>query len=426
MARSVRAVHVVSCSALQTALLDGVAMDFPVSDVATRQDAFIVSGWMLDKRHRLERLWVQASTGPINVAFDRFRHGGLPNSGPEDRFGYSFVVNLWEMPEQNTIEVYGVFKGSEESLLLFRFEVVYLDIEVSPALTPIIITSMGRSGTTLLMGLLSRHPAVAAPLVFPYEERFASYYANAFREISVVGTSGEVTQTGVVRAALGTGVNNVLKPGLFKRLRSDARLNLCTALIAQNANAVRQIIDACYSGFAPGQNSEFFAEKMIGYFKTQSALYTLYPDLKEIILVRDFRDTFTSAMKFNEKRGIRGFGAEQSRDDGEWISKFSTDAAEIMSAAKQRPNSFVIQYEDLIRDTGAQLQKLFRWLNIEAGEAVVSRCISDAEAETNNGHLTSATPEASVSRWRTDLDPQIARMACSKLEAPLRYFGYSL
>ena len=87
MARSVRAVHVVSCYALQTALLDGVAMDFPVSDVATRQDAFIVSGWMLDKRHRPERLWVHPSTGPINLAFDRFCHGGLTDSGPEDRFG---------------------------------------------------------------------------------------------------------------------------------------------------------------------------------------------------------------------------------------------------------------------------------------------------------------------------------------------------
>ena len=87
----------------------------------------------------------------------------------------------------------------------------------------------------------------------------------------------------------------------------------------------------------------------------------------EIILVRDFRDAFTSAMMFNRKRNSSGFGAERSSSDAEWVGNFANDAKEVMHAARQRPNAKIVKYEELVRDPSLVL----------AANSVLDRCCGD-------------------------------------------------
>ena len=51
------------------------------------------------------------------------------------------------------------------------------------ALSPVIVTSTGRSGSSLLMHRLSRHPAIAVAREHPYEVKLLSYYAYALRTL---------------------------------------------------------------------------------------------------------------------------------------------------------------------------------------------------------------------------------------------------
>ena len=46
---------------------------------------------------------------------------------------------------------------------------------------PILVPALGRSGTTLLMGLLNAHPEIIAPGKYPFEYRQASYFWHAIR-----------------------------------------------------------------------------------------------------------------------------------------------------------------------------------------------------------------------------------------------------
>jgi hypothetical protein len=52
------------------------------------------------------------------------------------------------------------------------------------SLTPILVTAPGRSGTTLLMGLLARAPEIVAAELVPYEVRLISYHAAAFQVLT--------------------------------------------------------------------------------------------------------------------------------------------------------------------------------------------------------------------------------------------------
>ena len=52
-------------------------------------------------------------------------------------------------------------------------------------------------------------------------------------------------------------------------------------------------------------------------------LAELYPDSREVFLVRDFRDMVSSILAFNAKRGARGFGRAAAETDAGYVTAWS-------------------------------------------------------------------------------------------------------
>ena len=48
----------------------------------------------------------------------------------------------------------------------------------TPSMQPIMVTSLGRSGSTLLMRMLAEHPDIIVHERFPYESRVCSYWMH--------------------------------------------------------------------------------------------------------------------------------------------------------------------------------------------------------------------------------------------------------
>ena len=75
--------------------------------------------------------------------------------------------------------------------------------------------------------------------------------------------------------------------------------------VADLATFAQQRIDAVYRQVAAlgDGRAEFFAEKCLPEGNVPQLLRELYPDAREVFLVRDFRDMLCSIRAFNEKRG---------------------------------------------------------------------------------------------------------------------------
>jgi hypothetical protein len=79
----------------------------------------------------------------------------------------------------------------------------------------------------------------------------------------------------------------------------------------------------------------------------------------------------------------------------------------------------VFRYEDLVTDISGQARRLEDWLSVSLDPGVAI-----ADAELRDRHVSAATPEASVGRWRTEMDPQLAARFNRELGDELEALGY--
>jgi Sulfotransferase family len=418
--------RVTNCSVAAPRDLIELFVDRPVEGTGASIDEFIVSGWIKDDNCKLTALLSYESGKYISLPFARTHRADLAGTTKDNKYGFTTSMNLRTRGYPTEVVLHAELNGEREKARLCTITFAYVDLPVVSARNPVLLTAMGRSGTSYLMGLLAGHPAIATPSLFPFEERIATYFADVYRAITRTGAAEKG-----LRHHFGVGhrsypSNDLIKPGLLKRMSPEARFEFSSEMLVSSANAIRSFIDLYYSNFTgtkPDQ-TPIFAEKMIGYFATQEILCSIFDNVFEIILVRDFRDAFTSAMMFNRKRNYAGFGAERSNSEIEWLEHFSADAKQVMIASQERPNSLIVKYEEFVNNPFEILQRLFSSIGISHDAEIVTRCIEKFQSNDYEHHKTSTSSENSISRWQRDMPRELVGLANEMLEEPLCFFGY--
>jgi hypothetical protein len=169
--------------------------------------------------------------------------------------------------------------------------------------------------------------------------------------------------------------------------------------------------------------ARFFVEK-VGP-STGLLARELYPDAREIFLVRDFRDMVASTFAFNEKRGFQGFGRGRAASDADYVRGIVADSVGELVAAwrARRDGAHLLRYEDLIRSPRETVAAAFEFLGLESGEETVDAAIATLGEPESEVHRT-ATADQSVDRWQRDLAPDVRDACETALGAALREFGY--
>jgi hypothetical protein len=155
----------------------------------------------------------------------------------------------------------------------------------------------------------------------------------------------------------------------------------------------------------------------------------LYPGAKEIILVRDFRDTLASSLAFNAKLGSRTIGRGHAGTDEELVAYL----AEQLDGVRRRYSSRgegarLVRYEDLILEPERTLTSLLAWLGVESTPPVVREMLDSAHRETPQmrAHRTSPSASESIGRWKQDLSPELREQATDVFADALAEFGYEV
>jgi hypothetical protein len=283
---------------------------------------------------------------------------------------------------------------------------------------PVLLTSTGRTGTTMLMSEFARHPDLVVGDQFPYEIKQIAYHAAAFRALMADADWERSTKPETMLAPEMIriiGSNPYKKSGLFGLGggRHALRQFYQSSVPAEYATLFRRFIVEFYATLAAAQGKQsapYFCEKGDLDEAAVQGARLFFDAVKDIVIVRDPRDLLCSAIAFWKLRPETALTMLTST-----ISRL----AEI--ARRAGPDTVVIRYEDLVRDAVVTRQALSRFLDLDllSGSDAVSEAIPDS-------HRTSRDPAASVGRWRSDLNAHQVEACEVTFGSYMRDFDYEL
>jgi hypothetical protein len=304
--------------------------------------------------------------------------------------------------------------------------------EVDFDIKPLLITTLGRTGSTYLLGLLGAHPKITVYKPFQVEARYTSYWVQMFLSFShanswvfPVASYDVHDPVWIFGNENAKQLQDALYPEMFKWFDGPYIENLYRFCI--------QSLQEHYRRIANIQNKNetiYFAEKFLPNAFTDAVL-ELLPVSKEIVLVRDFRDMFCSIRGFNKKREFLAFGRDKFSSDEDYISKaLSGSALALLQSWKKRQSqSLLIRYEELIREPETILGKIFEYLEIDGSTSTVRRAIKSA-ARTNpksqKQHKTTASAQDSIQRFRKEMEPELLELCNDVFREALTEFGYEI
>ena len=282
---------------------------------------------------------------------------------------------------------------------------------MTPLLEPILVAGGGRSGTTLLMQLLGTSPRIAFDRVYPFEHRYLTYLIRWAGLLSPGAPPEGWNQT-----ALASRRSELIGPIPWERAE---------ALGGDPDGFRRACFLAAWERFsaAPGHEAgaTHYAEKTPPWLAGE--LDGLLP-CTVLMPIRDPRDVFLSVVAFVEKRGRSGFGMQVDEPPLQFAERFVKNQRIRMRQARQAERTgtaTIVRYEQMVADLPDEAGRIGSLLDIELDPAAIRE-----EQEQFRGHMTAATPEASVQRWKREMSPEILAVFNEAIGEEMSAAGYEV
>jgi hypothetical protein len=357
-------------------------------------------------------------------------HAGVAGA---DACGFAVLLDTLGLPRQFEIRLRATLAdGSRVKIAAIRGERAPLVSSYAPRLSPLLVTSLGRMGTTLLMRMLAAHPGVVAYARPPYEVRAGKYWLHMLKVLSAPTDPGKQVAAPMefhleTRAV---GGNPFFSAAFAPWPEVEAWCG--SAYVEDVAAFCQHSIDGWYLATAAAQGQQdaplvYFAEK---HFPDDypRLLRELYPTGRELFLVRDSRDMIASMRAYNARKGFADFGRQKAGSDEAWLEELCRGVTALRDAWRERGEpASLVHYEDLVRQPATVVPRLLATLGLEASPETVARMIAAgvADAPDLRGHGTAESAEASIGRWRRDLPPELQAMVAARFGDLLPEFGYS-
>ncbi len=251
-------------------------------------------------------------------------------------------------------------------------------------LNPLMVVSLGRSGSTWLMHALNQHPALVCDPTYPFEERHGQLNAKA--------------------------ATAAMRSGAYRRM-------------GRSLAATEELYQA-NAAVTDKRAVQFFIEKAPCSLAVLQRMERWYGAGKVIVLVRDFRDVLASVFAFNAKRGSLDFGRDTVASDADYVAYLARQADALVTlSASLGARAITVRYEALMTTPEAALNQICAALEM-APFADWAATAGPEAASLMHFHRTSPSVDDSMGRWRRDLDPELQALATAALGPALAAFGY--
>jgi hypothetical protein len=297
-----------------------------------------------------------------------------------------------------------------------------------PTMQPLLITGLGRSGTTALMRLVLSRPAIVGLRSYPYEFGAARYWMHMVKVLSepadplnsVRAENFEYDMFRVVR-----------HPFISFDHESEGSISewFSRDYIPKLIGFCQRACEDCYATLARHQGqakASYFAEKFAPTH-IQRIVWEIYPKARELILIRDPRDIIASVFAFNTKRGRQAFGREGARNDEEYIERFAGSLNRLANAWRERAQrAHLVRYEELVRSPRSVIERIFDYIGQQPSESELLHVVESVQKrdEETRRHMTSKDVNESIGRWRRDLPTEVGELASHSFASFLKDFSY--
>src|SRR5688572_135407 len=264
-----------------------------------------------------------------------------PDVPSAEACGFSLLVDTLGLPRQFEFRVRATLgDGSRVKVAAIGGERRPLETAYEPRLQPLLVTSIGRMGTTLLMRMLAAHSGVVTYARPPYEARGGKYWLHVLKVLAApadaskrIGAPMEFHLEG-----LAAGGNPFYSAAFSAWPEVEAWSG--SDYVADLAAFCQRSIDGWYLAAATAQGQpeaplRYFAEKQFPDDYPRR-MRELYPGARELFLVRDFRDTIASMRAYNARAGFGDFGREAAGSDAAWLADLRQGLLALRDAWRER------------------------------------------------------------------------------------------
>src|SRR4028118_1983702 len=236
----------------------------------------------------------------------------------------------------------------------------------STALSPIFLIGAERSGTTLLRLMLTAHRAICIPPESLFFVALESKYGAAKDLLPQIED-----------------FLNELYNNNFHRFREwnvDPQLLLANLTNNQQLSygrAISTVYETYRQQFDP--IASLWGEKNPFHIYQLGKIRRYFPGVKVILIVRDFRDCYSSVKKLVAKDQERG-EVWQGIKTVAGLTHQWNQVVKIIDKYHQKWEQFyLVYYEDLVREPSAQLAKRCKWVGVEFQESMLEFYQKNAE-----------------------------------------------
>ena len=288
--------------------------------------------------------------------------------------------------------------------------------ETNRPAAPILLSTSGRSGSTVTMGILAEHPQIVVADKRPFEVEMLCYYSYALRTLAAAGDHRSSLRPDRITAAenrFKIGFNPYTSPGFRRNFNNPELFDrfFFGALPKNLAHAFRETILDYYSAVTEDTGKHtplYFAEKSLPEREVRLGSRFLFSNVKEVVLFRDLRDSLCSVISRT------GANFDQTLD-----ALASSGMRYLEIKANHGRDTHFLKYEDLIQQPSETLSRLYQFLGLHP----MTHLDPSNMTGLFKGHGSSRNPAESIGRWQRDLSREQLEK-CRPFARFLDAFGY--
>ncbi len=297
------------------------------------------------------------------------------------------------------------------------------------SLQPLLVDYFTRDGSTLTMRLLASSPQIAVGGGYPYEQKYFAYLYRWSHLIEKTEWPRKVWNPGglatlsqekqmPLMGAPPWNERELLDPAVGEERFSEYTFRVLWEEFSRRAAAQTRARHEKQEA-----DVRYYAEKHLSTWQVDTSAL---PPFELIAVLRDPRDTYVSIASFAKKREKDGRKRSMGQQPGEthdaWLKRHlarQRDRLRWLRKAEDSGKMPVVRYENLVLNLDEEARRLEGILGVELDPAAVA-----ADEKMRATHVSASTPEASVGRWRREMEPELVKRFNDELGKELEALGF--